>query len=680
MKIISLKLQNIRSYLDETIIFPNGSILLSGDIGSGKSTILFAIEFALFGMARGEGNALLRQGKHEGSVELTFAIDDKEYIVMRKLKRAASVTQDAGYIITDGVKKEGTAVELKSDILDILNYPKELLTKKNLVYRYTVYTPQESMKQILLDNKEFRIDTLRKVFGIDKYRLIRENCDLIAKELRDQVKILVAQTEQLPDKKLQVEHLQKEISAHDGRILEMQPKLVLAKQQFEEGQIAFIKMQQEVQALQIKKQQYSAVDNQLVGKTEMFTRQGLESEQLVEEEKKLQVELEGKEVIDVASQIEEKMKESQVLEGQRFTLVKHINEATVKKDQALQVQQKINTLAHCPTCEQNVSAEYKQKIQDREGVIIIDQDKNITKFQADQQALMAQVEGKHKEMELLRVQEKEVTLLQHKKQQLENIKLKKEQLVVRREQIKQEIGALNTQKLALQKELKLHKDSEEEFKVLQVKVDGLRQVYHQQELQVASAQKEKEGVERMIAVIREDVVKMESYLVQIDASREKEEWLRKMFVNLMSQIEKHVMAKLYHEFNALFQDWFNVLIEDQALTVALDDEFGVEITQNGYQVSLEHMSGGEKTSCALAYRLSLNQIINDLIGEVKTKDVLILDEPTDGFSSEQLDKIRDVLNELALEQIIIVSHERKIESFVDHVIQVRKEEHVSSVS
>ena len=153
MKIISLKLQNIRSYLDETIIFPNGSILLSGDIGSGKSTILFAIEFALFGMARGEGNALLRQGKHEGSVELTFAIDDKEYIVMRKLKRAASVIQDAGYIITDGVKKEGTAVELKSDILDILNYPKELLTKKNLVYRYTVYTPQESMKQILLDNK-----------------------------------------------------------------------------------------------------------------------------------------------------------------------------------------------------------------------------------------------------------------------------------------------------------------------------------------------------------------------------------------------------------------------------------------------------------------------------------------------------------------------------------------------
>ena len=59
---------------------------------------------------------------------------------------------------------------------------------------------------------------------------------------------------------------------------------------------------------------------------------------------------------------------------------------------------------------------------------------------------------------------------------------------------------------------------------------------------------------------------------------------------------------------------------------------------------------------------------------------MILDEPTDGFSSEQLDKIRDVLNELALEQIIIVSHERKIESFVDHVIQVRKEEHVSSVS
>ena len=52
MIIHSIKLHNIRSYLEEKIEFPKGSTLLSGDIGSGKSTILLAIEFALFGLKR----------------------------------------------------------------------------------------------------------------------------------------------------------------------------------------------------------------------------------------------------------------------------------------------------------------------------------------------------------------------------------------------------------------------------------------------------------------------------------------------------------------------------------------------------------------------------------------------------------------------------------------------------
>jgi len=48
----SIVLDNIRSYAYQEIRFPRGSILLSGDIGAGKSTILHAIEFALFGIQR----------------------------------------------------------------------------------------------------------------------------------------------------------------------------------------------------------------------------------------------------------------------------------------------------------------------------------------------------------------------------------------------------------------------------------------------------------------------------------------------------------------------------------------------------------------------------------------------------------------------------------------------------
>ena len=91
------------------------------------------------------------------------------------------------------------------------------------------------------------------------------------------------------------------------------------------------------------------------------------------------------------------------------------------------------------------------------------------------------------------------------------------------------------------------------------------------------------------------------------------------------------------------------------------------------------MSGGEKTSAALAYRLALNQVINNL-SNINTKDFIILDEPTDGFSSEQLDRMRLVLDELNVKQLIVVSHDPKIESFVENVIRLNKKEHVTELS
>ena len=48
-----LAIKNIRSYEDLEIEFPAGTILLAGDIGAGKTSILLALQFALFGLQPG---------------------------------------------------------------------------------------------------------------------------------------------------------------------------------------------------------------------------------------------------------------------------------------------------------------------------------------------------------------------------------------------------------------------------------------------------------------------------------------------------------------------------------------------------------------------------------------------------------------------------------------------------
>ena len=134
MLLRQLHLQNIRSYIDETIYFPEGSTLLSGDIGSGKSTVLLSIEFALFGSSRPDlpAESLLRKGAVKGMVELTFELEGQEITIQRNLKKEKdSIKQLSGHIIINSIKKELMPVELKSEMLTLLGYPEDVLSKNN---------------------------------------------------------------------------------------------------------------------------------------------------------------------------------------------------------------------------------------------------------------------------------------------------------------------------------------------------------------------------------------------------------------------------------------------------------------------------------------------------------------------------------------------------------------------
>jgi exonuclease SbcC len=154
-------------------------------------------------------------------------------------------------------------------------------------------------------------------------------------------------------------------------------------------------------------------------------------------------------------------------------------------------------------------------------------------------------------------------------------------------------------------------------------------------------------------------------------------WLEQQFIPAIQDIERHVLQSINEEFNQLFQRWFNILMETGDISVEADSNFTPIITQSGYSLSVNSLSGGEKTSVALAYRLALNTMLKKVAG--MDNALLILDEPTDGFGKEQLIRLRQVLNELNSAQIIMVSHERELESFVDKIYRVTKDGNQSRV-
>src|SRR5271157_5061728 len=205
MKIKKIILENIRSFEFQEVNFPEGSTLLAGDIGTGKTSILLGIEFALFGLQPGQrGNALLRNGTEAGKVLIEFEVEDKSIIIERTLKRGKSISQDSCFVSINDEKKEISVTELKSLILEILNYPKEFAKKQNLLYKFTVYTPQEEMKEIILEDPELRVNTLRHIFGIDKYKRILENTSLLLSKIREEKRVKEGATENLEQDKLEL--------------------------------------------------------------------------------------------------------------------------------------------------------------------------------------------------------------------------------------------------------------------------------------------------------------------------------------------------------------------------------------------------------------------------------------------------------------------------------------------
>lgn len=674
-----IRLNNIRSYNSQEIVFPEGNLLLAGNIGSGKSTVLLSVDFVLFGLRKGSlsGGSLLRSGSNEGSVELFLNIGDKEVVLMRSLKRSSTgISQNSGYIIIDGEKRDLSALELKQAVLDLLNYPAELLTKsKDMIFHYTVYTPQEDMKTILLGDKEIRLNTLRKIFGMDKYKIVKENTKIFLSNLRERINILRGKIERLDEKQSEKNNYEIKKQEIDSKITELANELETKKRTFEEKSKKIKELESQLNELNDIKRELSVIDTDLTNKNLNLEKSKKELEDV--EEKINSIKVEDVEQGDLRNKIRESKERIENAEKSLRLISDKISVATVTEENSRKIVNSIQKLASCPTCKQEVGEEHKKKIISEENKKILESKDVKEKYLLEQKSLERDILRFKEELETLREKEKQIEINELKKKELNSYGLRRR--VVERE-IKDLVEVIESLKNKRERFVK----KSEEYKQIDIgsekqELDILQSSLREFELRLNGLDVERKNIESLIYSLEREITEMIQIKKRVDYLSQLREWLTGYFINVVDIIERNVMFRIHSDFNSLFQKWFDMLIDNENLKINLDKEFSPLITQGGHDLDYLYLSGGEKNAAALAYRLALNQVINNLITEIKTRDLLILDEPTDGFSEEQLDRMRLVLEELNIKQIILVSHEAKIESFVDNVVRFNKENNVSSV-
>lgn len=177
--------------------------------------------------------------------------------------------------------------------------------------------------------------------------------------------------------------------------------------------------------------------------------------------------------------------------------------------------------------------------------------------------------------------------------------------------------------------------------------------------------------------ISEKITKIHGYQNMYKQFEKTEEWLSKNYVNTILEIEKNIMLNIHAEFNTIYKKWIEYLIEDSTKESYINEAFVPILSQDGVENPVSYMSGGEQTSVALAYRLALNDLVRQ--NESIDSSLLILDEPTDGFSQQQLQKMSSILSNLKSDQIILVSHDRELESCADHKYNIIKNDGVTVI-
>jgi exonuclease SbcC len=681
MLIKSIKIKNIRSYKEGEVIFPEGSTLLMGDIGSGKTSILLAIEFALFGLQPSQkGNSILRNNENEAGVVLELVVDDNQVIIERALKKSGkSISQTDCAITINNERFEGSVTEVKNKILALLNYPQEFAKKTNDLYKFTVYTPQEEMKQIIQESGDTRLNTLRHVFGIDKYKRIEENIEILTTKLRQEIKLKEGEIGNIEIKKQMLADKNQLLQTENSKLIEVESEILEIQKIKQEKEQEIQQLREKIDEKNRLKNEFEKSELTLGNKRDMiynFDKEISSIKEQIKNKEQIKYREEDAEIFKTRVRSQEQIQKD--LNDQYIITVTNIQNNESKLKELKTLIEKISGLEKCPTCLQCVAEEYKQNIVIKARDEHSRLDNETQKLKKDKQELTIKLEQTKRQIDTLKNSISEMQII---KIRLENLNEKEKRMLLLEKQkstILADIELIKNHMKDLEQLMKDYEVYETNFQLKNRDFLDIQGKERQAMIKKAETNRGIQFLNTQIKEIENEIRKIEQLTIKLNYLKELEFWLNGKFIELVLYTEKNVMLKLREEFSELFSNWFSILVPE-TLSVKLDESFSPIIQQQDYELDYSYLSGGERTAVALAYRLALNQVINSILSTIKTRDLVILDEPTDGFSEAQLDKIRDILLQLKVKQLIIVSHEQKVEGFVDNIIRFRKVNGVTEI-
>lgn len=664
----SIELVDFLAHSNTKLEFDNDATVFVGDNGAGKSSIIDAITFSLFGEhTRKNNKGLIRRGANQGFAKIEFSANGKNYQAIRKIDSKGTLTaQFAEDVngklipIAEGERKQ-FGESMTKHVEKTLGMDFEKLKIASIVQQ------GELNSIIKAKPKEFK-ELLNTIIGIDKLDTALASMRTVQREFRSTIQKKFGYDD--------IQVVENKIAEYQNESKKAQPRLEYLDVEKKEQELLISKLEKQIQNDSTKESQLKDLESrkkewQEYAKNVIKSIQNevTEKEEIVNECKPCFALSKNKNEIE--SEINKNQKELSVVESELSSLEKK----QVRLEEHEELAEKLVLKdGKCPVCDSTVDhlkpLFQKKHIEDE----IKEIEKKIEKLGNEKDELEQNIGSLSNDLE--ESKKAEIILSTYKiKNESEldriaaEIKVKVKQMqkipiIINSGQLVEDANLDSHAKTIYENIVSLEKstsgfDQQEFLKNIEsrdgsmTRLSQINQEYGEISGNIKKAKMELEKLDSTLTELKY----VQGYVTELEQIQDNVynrdgpvgKSLRSWALEIISQKASEYLEKL------------NTKIQRISLSEKTRD-VDISCYSRNTTLDLESLSGGEQVSIALALRLGMSHLLG-----ASNLNFMILDEPTAHLDSERRKSLVNVLSQLinlkeddSSMQFIIITHDAEI--------------------
>jgi len=664
----SIELVDFLAHSNTKLEFDNDATVFVGDNGAGKSSIIDAITFSLFGEhTRKNNKGLIRRGANQGFARIEFSANGKNYQAIRKIDSKGTLTAqfaedvDGKLIpIAEGERKQ-FGESMTKHIEETLGMDFEKLKIASIVQQ------GELNSIIKAKTKEFK-ELLNTIIGIDKLDTALTSMRTVQREFRSTIQKKFGYDD--------IQVVENKITEYQNEYKNAQPRLEQLDVEKKEQELLISKLEKQIQNDSTKESQLKDLESrkkewQEYAKDVIKSIQNevAEKEEIVNECKPCFTISKNKNEIE--SEINKIQKELSVIESELSDLEKK----QVRLEEHEELAEKLVLKdGKCPVCDSTVDhlkpLFQKKHIEDE----IKEIEKKIEELKKEKDELEQNIHSLSNDLEESKKAETILSTYKIKNEsELDGIaaeikaKVKQMQnipITINSGQLVEAASLDSHAKTIYENIVSLEKstsgfDQQEFLKNIEsrdgsmTRLSQINQEYGEISGNIKKAKIELEKLDSTLTELKH----VQGYVTELEQIQENVynrdgpvgKSLRSWSLEIISQKASEYLEKL------------NTKIQRISLSEKTRD-VDISCYSRNTTLDLESLSGGEQVSIALALRLGMSHLLG-----ASNLNFMILDEPTAHLDSERRKSLVNVLSQLtnlkeddSSMQFIIITHDAEI--------------------